>query len=272
MAARASITLALASALIACSGGERAEAPPPTHAEPAPTAEPSPPPTPAVPEGAGATAPSEPPALETEPALVAYRTALTALRRGDPSGYFGAFADPLECFHGRRDVPLARVRQSREPIVLGNAGEDNPWRARPLTLRVTSATPDEVELVDYGWSGRASTDPQTIFHAKRVVLRRQGERWLIAVETPVRDEACGPPLRDDPPPLWSAMRRAFQELVRECECDSEECPGLGGSIGCDPSTTIIEPRSVCTAAAPSERSACLGNARAEIEAFGLGVE
>jgi len=58
---------------------------------------------------------------------------------------------------------------------------------------------------------------------------------------------CGlPALRDDPPPLWTAIRDWFTGYVEGCEGPERSTmedgyPGLGGSIGCDPTGTTRRP-------------------------------
>jgi len=79
-------------------------------------------------------------------------------------------------------------------------------------------------------------------------------------------------LRDDPPPLWTAMRDWFTGLVEECVGPEgsnvdDGYPGLGGSIGCDPTSAPPEPSEICASVAEAERGACVVHARAEIASF-----
>ena len=217
------------------------------------------------------------PEIDTTPALVAYRTLLTAYRDGDADAYMAGYAPTLRCFHGEESVPRARLRSARASALTSNREARDPrrMRARPLELRVFSSTEDEVELVDYGWTGRGAADEDTIFHQKWIVMARQADgAWRVVVEAPAHRATCGlPVLRETPPPLWSAMKTWFEGLLEACVGPEgatldDGFPGLGGSIGCDPTSSSPAPEPICAGASPAERSRCIGNARAEIRAFG----
>ncbi|MCZ7684677.1 MAG: hypothetical protein M5U28_40255 [Sandaracinaceae bacterium] len=155
------------------------------------------------------------------------------------------------------------------------AGDEVATTLHPLELRVVRESEDEVELVDFGWTGDGAHRTGTVFHRKRVVLRSVEGRWLVTVEAPLDERRCElPPLDREPPLLWTELRRQYATLVENCEPpgseDDESYPGIGGSIGCDPSSWSIDARRFCPAG--PERSGCVAKARREIEAFGFEAE
>ena len=231
-------------------------------------------------DGPSADPSTEPPssAAAVSGALLAYRRLLTAYRDGDADGYFGGYAETLRCFHGRSPYRRSGIERARRAALAGNAAgaPDHPAHARSLEMRVMTASEDEVQLVDYGWTGTGAGDSTVVFHQKWIVLQRQDGRWRVVVETPANRATCGlPALRDVPPPLWTHMRDWFRGLVAECEGPAgstmeDGYPGLGGSIGCDPTSSVPEPREICAAVDASERAACIGHARAELALFVYG--
>jgi hypothetical protein len=204
----------------------------------------------------------------------AYEAALAAFERGDSDAYFGAFAPTLECFHGQTSVAANEVRRERERLVHENENADEYHRkfVHPIELRVASATEDQVELVDYGWTGQGAGDAHTVFHQKRVRMRLIDGAWRISVETPLDDARCGlPPVSSPPPYLWTRLRREHRSLVARCECSRDDCPGIGGSNGCDPSSFEPSARELCASAPAAERASCLSNAVHELRRFGFGA-
>lgn len=237
----------LALLLAACGGTE--PTPPPVAEAPAaapPVAAPTPPPAPPA---------TAPPAVAADTPEAAYAAAREAYARGDEAAYFGAYAGTLVCFHGRAEVPRADMEALRREDLMANRGpatEAGPTRLESIEVRRARETSDEVELVDHGWTGRGAYGGDVTFHAKRVLLRRDGTTWRIVAEGPVASTDCGLPAIDGrAPALWTAMRDGWARLVADCEgppgsSDEEGFPGIGGSNGCMPEVNLT-PASVCTA-------------------------
>lgn len=242
--------------------------PPSTPAEPAPAPTPTPtaapPPTPEV--------SSVPTSARTPEA--AYEAQRAAYERGDDAAYFGAYAETLTCFFGQANVPRAEVASRRSAEVIANrpplAEETRAARIESLEVRRVRFTDDEVELVDHGWTGHGGTADVT-FHAKRVLLRREATGWHIVAEGPAAGTDCGMPAIDTTaPPLWTAMRTRWTEVMASCEGPEgstleDGFPGIGGSNGCMPEIAIT-PSSVCEAI-PSHGADCETTARAALERF-----
>lgn len=215
--------------------------PPPTSAPP-PSAEP-PSSAPAAAIGAAAVA-----------AMDAYRAAIAAYDARDVEGYFGAFADPLACFHGTRDQPLRALRESRAPAI----SDEGLGALAIVDLSVLSAGDDEVVLLDRGayWSQvpgphggghpylQMSSDAIEMgLHEKIVFMRRIGGAWRIAIETDRRHLDCvGAPdavasltsalaAEAELPPALAACRTANESCLRGCDATCAECEG--GCNGCN---------------------------------------
>jgi hypothetical protein len=177
-----------------------------------------------------------------EAALAAYNAMTTAYGRGDADAYFGAYAETLRCFYGRPNVARVDVRAARAREVEGNT-RGRGARVQSIETRPLRASANEVELVDYGWTG-VSMDEGMIFHAKRIVLSRIGGAWRVVVETPARGDACGlAPLAADPPAMWSDLRRRWVAMLDGCVGPpgatlEDGYPGIAGSNGCMPSTNF----------------------------------
>ena len=153
---------------------EPAAAPEPAAVE-APAEEPPPPQPEAM--GAPRIGPMDLPTPEgTGPAReakAAYRAMLTAYRDGDAEAYFDSYADTVRCYYGREDHPRSAIRHSRARVDalarnarIRSSHEGYPQRAHYLERGVVSATDEEVELVDSGWTGTGVYDPHVVFHRK----------------------------------------------------------------------------------------------------------
>ena len=255
------------------------------------------PPSGPAPTGAASTAPPvaapaptpvpPPPAITPPPAALpttgtpedVYAAARAAYARGDADAYFGAFADTLVCFHGRADVPRADVEAGRREVLTANRdrvarGPDEASRVvriESLEVRRARESADEVELIDHGWTGRSAYGDDVAFHAKRILLRREGSSWRIVAEGPASAADCGlPALTVTAPPLWTAMRDGWAALLAQCDGPpgatmEDGFPGVGGSNGCMPEVNIT-PTSVCEAMGTPD-AACRARALSALEAF-----
>lgn len=232
------------------------------------------------------TVPTEPTAAlpTTETPEGVYAAARAAYARGDATAYFGAFSETLACFYGRADVPRADVEARRRDALNANRdmvarGPDEAARTvriESIEVRRARESADEVELLDHGWTGRSAYGTEVTFHAKRVLLRREGTAWRIVAEGPANAADCGlPALTLSPPPLWVAMRDGWTALVAQCDGPpgatmEDGYPGVGGSNGCMPEMNIT-PTSVCEAMGTPD-AACRAQVLPALEAFvGEGV-
>lgn len=189
-----------------------------------------------------------PPAAAADAAMLAYRAAIAAYDAHDAGAYFGAFVDPLECFHGAPAHPVAALRASRADVLTSTGGASGGLFVASLT--VARASDDEVVLVDRGayWSWRTegggtpgghaymtmSSDAiEQGVHEKVVVMRLVGGRWLIAAETDRRHLDCiAPPVTlDAMPAALAACRAASEACLRGCDETCEACEG--GCNGCN---------------------------------------
>ena len=190
----------------------------------------------------------------TNPAIAAYRAALSAFNRRELEDYFGAFEDPVACFHGRSDVPVATVRAARADQAIRNfdaaPGGLAVWMLYATTL---SVSPAEVVFVDVGIDGGCSVGASGT-HEKIVVMRRtESGEWRIHAETSTRSTAC---LSTE---TRAALRTAEVRAVSD-ECTSRHescvarcgrrCAGEGAdSSGC----------TACWEECPCELGACTNN-------------
>ena len=184
-------------------------------------------------------------------AVASYGAMSAAFTRGDGEAYFDGFAERLTCFHGRADLPRSSIRESREAGIARNATEygrietpksppGEPSRIHSIEIRTVCATPEEVWLADFGWTGRGWGDEELVFHRKLVMLRRDGSDWRLAIETSLGSPGCSlDPPRVAAPRVWLRLRSWWRDLLARCvgprgSSIDDGYPGLGGSIGCDP--------------------------------------
>lgn len=232
-------------------------------AEPAITT-PAPGPTEAVPEIEApppvAPTPSEPPAATPPPAeaeagtpnvdanasaaMVAYRAAIAAYGSHDADAYFGAFVDPMTCFHGERGYATTRLREARGAAFAPDARGSG---LHVIELGVLRSGAAEVVLLDRGlyWlmaaegatRGRpymlSSSDPiDQGIHERAIVMRLVEGRWRIAAETDRAHLDCIEPAVAvaDMPSALAACRTANSECLRGCD---EMCTGCGSCNSCN---------------------------------------
>lgn len=156
-------------------------------------------------------------ATNSADAVAAYRAAMAAFNRGDKGAYFGAFTDPIECFHGKRDHPVERIKKKRKPgdlVVL-----------YVKDIEVVASSDSEVRLVDRGmWIEETKTG----IHEKAIVMRRVKGAWKIAGEGALNNPGCLGSFAGVKKAAWVKKCRA---LIKKCDksCD-EPCEYI--SNGC----------------------------------------
>jgi hypothetical protein len=165
----------------------------------------------------------------------AYRAIVSDFNDSDANEYFAGFVDPLVCFHGRRDEPLAALRASR-----GRAIDAEHRRAGLFvaSLEVLRASEDECVLLDRGafWGHGAEGDAYPHMrgssdafvggiHEKVIVMRRVDGTWRIAAETDRAHVDCLTPTVVLPPASaeLEACRTRNTSCLNECEGACGRC-------------------------------------------------
>lgn len=174
-----------------------------------------------------------PPTPTVELAAEAWRAIVAEAAEGEADAYFAHFQDPVPCFDGRADVPLATARNTRFATTRPGRGI--------VHLQPIRSSADEVEFVEYGWTGAAS-DLSARLHRWRVVLRRSGERWWVTALARDRGSLCGAAAAEAPSdPFFEALERGWQSHLGRCE-GREGRPARGR---CDPASAMPEPAVLC---------------------------
>jgi len=142
----------------------------------------------------------------------AYQRVMRAYNRGDAASYFDGFADPLRCFYGDADVPLARVRQRRRTEgTLAVAG------MKLLAAREVDGA-RELVFVDRGFYSPAAGGERQVLHEKIVALREVEGDWEVVVETNRGGLECAGPLE----------RLGTDARLRTCRGEHRACLGDAG--------------------------------------------
>lgn len=116
-------------------------------------------------------------------AKVAYFTALAAFNRGDESGFFDLFQDPLDCWYNSRGAGVSTIRTGPRGDALRSG-----FRIQSDNVVLVVEAADEVVLRDSGRVISPTGDVST--YEKGVRMRLDGARWLIAAEAERARPAC----------------------------------------------------------------------------------
>jgi len=159
-------------------------------------------------------------------AATAYLAAIDAWNARDLETYYAHFAPTLVCFHGTRALGLDEVRRTR------TATDDT---LGVLALSVVRASDDEVLLHDVGVD-QHEDEPQP--HDKAILMRRDGERWLVAAETQARTPGC----LDAPVP-----DTAFARRLRACAQTEHAARAAAAREGGGNLSSLMDARAVAEA-------------------------
>lgn len=208
--------------LLGCSSrSEQTSAPPPSSDPPSVPEEVAPPlPSPGeTAEGAG----------DVRAAIDVYRAAITAFNRQDRDRYFASFADRLECFYGREDVPLATVRSQR-------LREGDRGLLAAAQLEVIAHRADEVVLLDRGLFSESPGSARQVLHEKIVVLARRDGSFRIIAETGAANRSCVSERVPDALPVsteFGSCRDAHATCLASCACATEDRACRGCRLECE---------------------------------------
>jgi hypothetical protein len=130
------------------------------------------------------------------------------------------YAERMRCWGRRPNVDGAEIRQSLVARIGSNQyapSEVARFRVRSIALEVERAEGDEVILHEWAWIGRGGGLPGTSFEGRRLIFQRLADGVRLVSEAPL-GPGCGdgPAEVEGPPPVWAALRDAYQAMQARC--------------------------------------------------------
>jgi hypothetical protein len=112
-----------------------------------------------------------------EAAKKSYLAMIEAYNTRDEAGYYTAFAEPMQCFYSKANVPIRAYRKEL----------DSRLQVDAVDLAPLDVSDERVEFCDRGSYFKGNKPVQ---HHKIIVMKKVGDRWLVQVETTSSQPEC----------------------------------------------------------------------------------